>query len=129
MKELGYIDIFFATDREEKWYEVARRSYIRYMEPFEDKLEVIKYEDLESKTCIFYKNNKNFLPWSKEYYYASDWTLNKEMFIYPEDEIYKKTVWRKITYTETFDSLSANMDHKEFIEYLKDNGLNVCPLS
>lgn len=128
MKELGYIDIFFATDREEKWNEVLGRSYIRYLEPFEDELEVIEYEDLGNVTWLFSKNEKNFLPWSKEYYYASDWKFDREMFIYPEDKIYKKKSWRKLRGTETFDSLATNMDHKDFIEYLKDNGLNVCPL-
>lgn len=129
MKELGYIDIFFATNKEEKWHEVLGRSYIRYMEPFEDKLEKVKYEDLESIYYIIFDKTKDSLfPWGKECMYASDFRLNTPMWIYPNNEIYKKTTWRKLIGTETFDGLSANMDHKEFIEYLKDNGLNVCPL-
>lgn len=127
MKELGYIEIYFTTENDEKWHRMLDNRRIRYMEPFEDILEVIKYEDL-SDGILFHKTKDSIFPWGKKCLYASDWDLSTPMWIYPDDKIYKKTTWEKIKGTETFDGLASNMDSKDFIEYLKDNGLNVCPI-
>lgn len=127
MKELGYIEIYFTTEDDKNWHRMLDNRRIRYMEPFEDILEEIKYEDL-SDGILFHKTKDSIFPWGKKCLYASDWDLSIPLRIYPEDKIYKKTVWNKINYSLTYNNLSENMNSKDFIEYLKDNGLNICPI-
>lgn len=126
MKELGYIDSYYATKRENKWHRIKGKSYIRYIEPFEDELKIVKYNELQD-SILFCKTKDRSIR-GKECLYASDWSLSSPMWIYPDDEIYFKRVWIKLTCRYSFNKLAEDMDHKEFIEYMKDCGLTVCPI-
>lgn len=125
MKELGRVEIYFSTDKE-NWVDTNPffKTRIRYTEPFDDYIEEYDYEDVEKAHCGFWLHT----PWllnRKEY---KEVGFEKQFRVYPNQKLYKKYEWNKLNYNASFDYLSRDMNTNEFVEYLKDNGLNVCPL-
>lgn len=129
MKELGHIEYYLSTDKV-NWIRHCGIFYYktRYMEPFEDEYKEWTYEQLDDDVTWNFWTHKPCLFNKKEYKEISYFCGNEPFRVYPGEKVYEKKVWYKNKYSKSFDSLSKDMDADEFIEYLKDNGLNVCPL-
>lgn len=129
MKELGHIEYYLSTDNFNWIKRYGCFSYkLRYMEPFEDKYTEWTYEQLDDDATWNFWTHEPWLFNKKEYKEISFFHGDEPFRAFPGEKVYQKKVWCKNTYSESFDYLSKNMDADEFIEYLKDSGLNVCPL-
>lgn len=128
MKELGHSECYLSTDKV-NWVKHRGNFYYktRYVEPFEDEYEECTYEQLDNSTWNFWTHE----PWlfnKKEYKEIRYFNGDESFKVYPGEKVYQKKVWCKDTHSESFDYLSKHMNADEFIEYLKDKGLNTCPI-
>lgn len=126
MKELGWIEVYFSTDNE-NWTHINYSDKLHYAQSFNNVITEFRYEDVESKYIFDLHKPKLFN--KKEYKYK--WCgLYNEFRIYPNQKLYVKKVWVTSDSSNwSFDRLSRELNAEEFIEYLKDRGLNVCPIN
>lgn len=126
MKELGWVEVYFSTDNE-NWTHISYSDKLHYTQSFNNVITEFRYEDVESK-YIFYLHKPELFN-KKEYKYKW-YGLYNEFRIYPNQKLYVKKVWVTSDSSDwSFDKLSRELNAEEFIEYLKDRGLNVCPIN
>lgn len=125
MKELGRYITYYSVNKE-KWTHIHTTSYIFYAEPDKDEITEIKYEDLDMNNHKFMYHKPSLFD-RKEYKYT-DYHWDYYYNVYPGQTLYIKKVWESIDFTCSFECLSREMRSDDFIEYIKDRGLSVCPI-
>lgn len=107
-----------------EWQEEYGSETVYYGEIPDEEITTIPYNELNNHRVTHYKVN---LFRKKEYKKYSNWFSYIDINVYPGDALLKKVTYDKIEECP-FNYLSQKMKAQDFIEYLKDNGLNTCPI-
>lgn len=107
------------------WMEIYSSDRVYYGEIPDEYIETYEYDELEQLGRISFHKKSLFN--RKEFKNYSEWLSYIDINIYPNDALMFKTVCKKVN-GYSFNYLSKKMNAKEFMDYLKDNGLNVCPI-
>lgn len=125
MKCLYRNELYVSTKNHINWIKLISRDKIYYGEFPNECIETYEYDQLDSLDNISFHKKSLFN--RKEYKQYDDWWSYIILDIYPDDALLFKTTYIKIE-NVSFEDLSKYMNVHDFIEYLKDNGLNICPV-
>lgn len=123
MKELGYVRTFLLDNKSGKFIEDLS-SRLKYAEPFDEKNFEVEYENIIGSFDI----HKPGIFDKREYKYRDLWHRDKIIIVKKGEKLIIKQVWEKRKFTYSFDELARYLSAEEFIEYLKDHGMNTCPM-
>ena len=128
MKQLGFLETYFSTDKEHQTKRTYLGNYnLNYLEPQKEVILEFPYENVDESGYTFELHK----PWffnCKEYKIRRWFHYDDHFIIKPGQTLYKKLAFEPLGYTMSYDELSKYLDADKFIEYLKDHGLTVCPI-
>ncbi len=85
----------------------------------EFKYEDINFEHFEERITLF----------GKRYKYIDSWYVEDYFSIKPEETLYLKKCYKEVENIFSIKELMNNLNADDFIEYLKDRGINSCPIT
>lgn len=114
-----------STRNKINWRDIISSDTIYYGELPEEYIDTYEYSELDELNYISFYKKSIFN--RKEHKQYDNWWSYVKLDIYPEDALLFKVNCKKVE-NVSFEDLSKYMDVQDFIEYMKDNGLNVCPM-
>lgn len=124
MKTLYKIDKYVSNDGK-NWYKSEFGHRIYYGEPFDERVAETDYEEL--KEIYSFNFHKKSLFNRKEYVEYSNWLMRIYLKFNEGDKMYTKEKC-VLDIDAYFSELETHMTPNDFINYIKDKGLNICPI-
>ena len=122
-----YVKERYITKRSDiNWRRLYSSDRVYYGEIPDEYIKTYEYDELDQLGRISFHKKSLFN--RNEYKNYSEWFSYIDLNIYPDDALMFKTVCKKIDSGYSFDYLSKEMSAIDFMEYIKDNGLNICPI-
>lgn len=124
-REVGYFSYEFSLDQIHWFEEVCgyKRKYL--LNPKEEELLITDYNGID-RYAFSYEDKDGFLGlFGRPIKVLSSW--DDKFIIHENDTVYVRKRWHKDNLT--MEQLSHYLSADDFIQYMKDRGITICPMN